>query len=692
MNHSTNQDSKSEVSSLSADEITDAIFPVFRTTIRNRYFGDRETWRCLGWHRVKTVNYLEPNSEALIEMLAAKWNNKPRFQAGWEDALRKRWAVTTISPVQDMIHDNPMKDFFPGPKLDAAEMLEILRSQGAKRHQENDTLHKTGGGTQQLGGYLSLGNHLSTRTRNDAREQAVNLLKDHGSNKAGDVTQPSESTVPEGPVSRTRTCSALTSLSQGVEARKRGADPVLIPNLADPHGHTGMTSLSFDDHFDIGIDDSWGMHNRDGLSELSGSDSIYSKEDLAQAFGPLRSKLQDLNATRAEPNRLAFILVIEPFAINRERFELIVSSNLQLLFLPPPSSTTKLNPTIDASMHYGGSVLANLVVPVFRVPENMPRRGRTHGPWYYCGFYKVLSVTYPKKDDYDLIGSIERKYSVDLRNTKRRPRKGYAVVKIERSERSPSINPMEGINPTTETALAAIVAEYEGAAAANTLQRLERMARKANERDDSLPPQHRRARATLSPSTSLRPVFKSGKQHEHILPGYEVKQVDLQSRGIQVEHDSDASEDEQSQTHYRRSTLYHLNMPASISHEEKPSQVSQQLISFDKSDEEVSATNLQQPASAARLGHAADSLAILSIPGGQSVEPEEDLLEFEEWELAKENALNPRTLAEQERDENAARGAVGRMEWPEGSLYNLPQIQHYHPRRFVDQENLKDEK
>ena len=692
MNHSTNQDSKSEVSSLNANEITDAIFPVFRTTIRNRYFGDRETWRCLGWHRVKTVSYLEPNSEALIKMLAAKWNNKPRFQAGWEDALRKRWAVTTIDPVHDMMHDNPMKGFFPGPKLDAAEMLAILRSQGAKRHQENDTVHKTDGGTQQLERFLSLGDHLSTRTRDDTLDQGVNLLRDLCSDKVEDATQLLESMIPEGPMSRTRVCSPPTSLSQGNEAKKQGADPVLIPTLTDPHGHIGMTSQSFDDHFDIGIDNSWGLHDGDGPSELSGSDSIYSKEDLAQAFGPIRSKLKDLNATRAEPNCLAFILVIEPFAINCERFELIVSSNLQLLFLPPPSSTTKLNPAIDASMHYGGSVLANLIVPVFRVPENMPRRGRAHGPWYYCGFYEVLSVAYPERDDYDLISAIERKYSVELRNTKRRPRKGYAVVEIERRERSATVSPMEGISPVTETALADIIAEYEGAAAANTVQRSVRMAMKASERDESLMLQNRRARATRSPGTPFRPASKSGNQYWHSVPDYEVKQVDLQSRGLQIDHDSEASEDEQSQTGDRQSRLYHLNVPASISHGEKPNKASQQLISFDESDEEVPVNNPPESASTAGLGHAADSLAILSVPGGQPVEPEEDLLEFEEWELAKKDALNPRTLAERGRDEKAALGTVERMEWPKGSLYNLPRIQHYHPRRFVNREDLGYEK
>ena len=679
-----------EISSLNSDQITDAVFPVFRTTARNRHFRDRETWRCLGWHKVETVSYLKPNSEALIKMLAAKWNDKPRYQSGWEDALRKKWAVLTISVVQDMIHDNPMKDFVPGPKLNAAEMLAILKLQGAKRNQEIDTHHKNDGAIQQSGRCLTLGDHLSTRTRTGTFEQGEDLLIDFSLNEAEDAKKTLESTVPQDPGSSSWSLPPPAPLSQGKDATKQGADPVLIPDRIDPHEHTAMASRIFREHFEVSFDNSSGMHNRDVPSKLSGSDPMYSREDLVQAFGPLRSKLQDLNATRAEPNRLAFILVIEPFATNRERFDLLVSSNLQLVFLPPPSSITQMNPTIDAYMHYGGSVLADLVVPVFRVPENMPRRGRSHGPWYYCGFYQVLGVTYPRQDDDNLIHAIERKYSVELKNTKRHPRKGYAVVKIERRERSASASPMKGINPMTATALADIIAGYESAAAAIAEQRSARMAMKANERSHSVTSQNQRARATRSPSTAFGPVSQGGNQYGHSISEYEVKPVDLQSTGLQLEHDSEASEDEQGQVDDQQSTLHHLNVPTPIGHGEKPSQPSQPLISFDEIDEEPIATAPLVPT--VKHSPAADSLAILMVPSGQTVEPEEDLVDFKEWELAKENALNPRTPAEEEKDEKSAVGGVKKKEWPRGSLHNLPQIQHHHPRRFVKKENPEDKK
>ena len=654
-------------------------------------------WRCLGWHRIDTVEYLEPNSEALVSMLAEKWNYKPRQQAGWEEGLRKKWAVITIKLVDDLVGENPMRSLKPKPKLGASEMLATLRLQDARRKEAKDKEAEQAQNRSELGELLTLEEHLSRR-----RE----LIDPGERGSTDDCSHWQEASMAKGHDRATRAIA-----TGGLKAEGSNLMPATLVSeskeITRPRTNVTQHFFATDDHlkgrstiagsaqaFSTG-----GRHSAGGFSDAepngsAGAGLIYSKEDLEKVFGPLKSKLHDLNATGSDPNKLAFVLVIEPHEASKKNFDIVTSGDLQLIFLPPPPSTAELNPSMDASLQYSGRVLPDLVVPVFRAPPDMPRRGRNHGPWYYCGYYRVLSVRYPNLDDSDLLDALERKYSVELRNTAKGLKKRYAFVRIERIENMDSASAMQGIEPMTELALAEIIASYEAVSAANAERRSARMAARAHEDKEVLAWRRATADAVQTPYAPSNVTSDTADSYKCKPPHQDDNEEAWPAAATSSQQCSNRVERTVVQEPHRVP-----QMQSSIASEEihavrKTVQRYRQNVSSTKWDTTKHTENLALDGSTPMSDKSSgdQELAATQIPAiKKPAQQEEDLLEFEEWELAKVDGLNPHTIGQEEAEEAAIAAQDKAEKWPIGSLYNLPQIQHYHPRRFVHL-NKGDEK
>lgn len=100
---------------------------------RSRSHGKKENFFFLGYFTLKTVRYLKPQSEELVEMLKTKFaDGKERTSENWRASLNMPWAAVELEKVE-VDSESPMvplKAMMKKNKKEekgVTEMLEDLR-------------------------------------------------------------------------------------------------------------------------------------------------------------------------------------------------------------------------------------------------------------------------------------------------------------------------------------------------------------------------------------------------------------------------------------------------------------------------------------------------------------------------------------------------------------------------------------
>ncbi|MCJ1376128.1 hypothetical protein MMC20_007368 [Loxospora ochrophaea] len=121
--------------------MSDAEFPVFVA----KGNGPRDRFKCLGWHRLSSVSYVEPRTAALVDVLDQKFGPHQRLEENWKQSLNVRWAVVKVEKIAEREGDDPME---PVRRKSVNELLKDLRLSGTEEgtiSSENDTLRRDSG-------------------------------------------------------------------------------------------------------------------------------------------------------------------------------------------------------------------------------------------------------------------------------------------------------------------------------------------------------------------------------------------------------------------------------------------------------------------------------------------------------------------------------------------------------------------
>ena len=104
-----------------------------------------------GMYTVSSVEYLEPRSQQLVNMLEVKFaGGKQRSPEDWKKSLTMRWAVVDLQKVESTLR--PMEPLKPIKKKGVTEMLEEMRLREVTKTQGGDLSNPEGAAMPEASG------------------------------------------------------------------------------------------------------------------------------------------------------------------------------------------------------------------------------------------------------------------------------------------------------------------------------------------------------------------------------------------------------------------------------------------------------------------------------------------------------------------------------------------------------------